>query len=139
MYVNIRWVMTFKQYFAHHYRIFLDIECQKLWCSPNFDRCYMPGAPALGMLEMGRSITGQKSSWVTQLRTDCHLPPPSVTNPGYCFVSVLYSSKLYRFFKYIENRDVAKTVLKERGLKNIRIGIEGMEAPAMLGSGGAHL
>ncbi|XP_014803981.1 PREDICTED: BTB/POZ domain-containing protein KCTD20-like, partial [Calidris pugnax] len=38
---------------------------------------------------------------------------------------VLYSSKLYRFFKYIENRDVAKAVLKERGLKNIRIGIEG--------------
>lgn len=44
---------------------------------------------------------------------------------GICFLSVLYSSKLYRFFKYIENRDVAKTVLKERGLKNIRIGIEG--------------
>lgn len=38
---------------------------------------------------------------------------------------VLYSTKLYRFFKYIENRDVAKALLKERGLKNIRIGIEG--------------
>ncbi|XP_036172643.1 BTB/POZ domain-containing protein KCTD20 isoform X3 [Myotis myotis] len=42
-----------------------------------------------------------------------------------CQDLILYSSKLYRFFKYIENRDVAKTVLKERGLKNIRIGIEG--------------
>ena len=37
----------------------------------------------------------------------------------------MYSTKLYRFFKYIENRDVAKALLKERGLKNIRIGIEG--------------
>lgn len=49
-----------------------------------------------------------------------------MTNPRLIFsFPVLYSSKLYRFFKYIENRDVAKTVLKERGLKNIRIGIEG--------------
>lgn len=51
-----------------------------------------------------------------------------MTNPRLIFsFPVLYSSKLYRFFKYIENRDVAKTVLKERGLKNIRIGIEGNE------------
>jgi len=35
------------------------------------------------------------------------------------------STALYRFFKYIENRDVAKQVLKERGLKKIRLGIEG--------------
>ncbi len=39
--------------------------------------------------------------------------------------AVIYSTKLYRFFKYIENRDVAKSVLKERGLKKIRLGIEG--------------
>lgn len=32
---------------------------------------------------------------------------------------------MYRFFKYIENRDIAKEVLKERGLKKIRLGIEG--------------
>jgi hypothetical protein len=32
---------------------------------------------------------------------------------------------LYRFFKYIENRDVAKLVLKDRGLKKLRLGIEG--------------
>jgi BTB/POZ domain-containing protein 10 len=35
------------------------------------------------------------------------------------------STALYRFFKYIENRDVAKQVLKDRGLKKIRLGIEG--------------
>ena len=38
---------------------------------------------------------------------------------------VVYSTSLYRFFKYFENRDVAKEVLKERGLKKIRLGIEG--------------
>ena len=32
---------------------------------------------------------------------------------------------MYRFFKYIENRDVAKQVLKDRGLKKLRLGIEG--------------
>ena len=42
-----------------------------------------------------------------------------------CFVVVVYSTSLYRFFKYFENRDVAKEVLKERGLKKIRLGIEG--------------
>ena len=39
--------------------------------------------------------------------------------------AVIYSTQMYRFFKYIENRDVAKLVLKERGLKKIRLGIEG--------------
>lgn len=37
----------------------------------------------------------------------------------------IYNNKMYRFFQYIENRDVAKQVLKERGLKKIRLGIEG--------------
>ena len=41
------------------------------------------------------------------------------------FIVVVYSTSLYRFFKYFENRDVAKEVLKERGLKKIRLGIEG--------------
>ena len=41
------------------------------------------------------------------------------------FFSVIYSTSLYRFFKYIENRDVAKLVLKDRGLKKLRLGIEG--------------
>ncbi|XP_052894779.1 BTB/POZ domain-containing protein 10 [Anopheles moucheti] len=35
------------------------------------------------------------------------------------------NTAMYRFFKYIENRDVAKQVLKDRGLKKIRLGIEG--------------
>lgn len=43
--------------------------------------------------------------------------------------AVIYSTPLYRFFKYIENRDVAKHVLKERGLKKIRLGIEGKHDP----------
>lgn len=41
------------------------------------------------------------------------------------YLLVIYSTATYRFFKYIENRDVAKQVLKERGLKKIRLGIEG--------------
>lgn len=38
---------------------------------------------------------------------------------------VLHSTKLYQFFKFMENRVVAKSVLKERGLKKIRLGVEG--------------
>lgn len=38
---------------------------------------------------------------------------------------VIYSTRMYRFLKYIENREIAKQVLIERGLKKIRIGIEG--------------
>lgn len=38
---------------------------------------------------------------------------------------VVYSTHLYKFFKYAENRDCAKQVLKERGLKKIRLGMEG--------------
>lgn len=33
---------------------------------------------------------------------------------------------MFKFFKYVENREVAKFVLKERGLKKIRLGIEGV-------------
>ena len=40
-------------------------------------------------------------------------------------VAVISSTSLYRFCRYIENRTVAKQVLKERGLKKIRLGIEG--------------
>jgi BTB/POZ domain-containing protein 10 len=38
---------------------------------------------------------------------------------------IIRSTAMYRFFKYIENREVAKLVLKDRGLKKIRMGIEG--------------
>lgn len=54
-------------------------------------------------------------------------------------LEVIYSTKLYRFFKYIENRDVAKALLKERGLKNIRIGIEGENLTAALGLAEQHI
>ena len=36
------------------------------------------------------------------------------------------STDLYCFFKYFENRDIAKEVLREKGLKKIRIGNEGI-------------
>jgi len=39
---------------------------------------------------------------------------------------------MYRFFKYIENRDVAKQVLRDRGLKKIRLGIEGDFRPMLI-------
>lgn len=43
----------------------------------------------------------------------------------FSFFLVIFSSQMYRFLKYIENREIAKQVLQERGLKKIRIGIEG--------------
>ncbi|KAI1307973.1 BTB/POZ domain-containing protein KCTD20 [Halotydeus destructor] len=52
---------------------------------------------------------------------DSEFPPQT----GEEYSQIIYSTTLYRFFKYIENRDVAKHVLKERGLKKIRLGIEG--------------
>ncbi|KAK3098524.1 hypothetical protein FSP39_020307 [Pinctada imbricata] len=48
--------------------------------------------------------------------------PPQM---GEEYSQTIHSTHMYRFFKYIENRDVAKQVLKERGLKKIRLGIEG--------------
>ncbi|EUB54791.1 BTB/POZ domain-containing protein KCTD20 [Echinococcus granulosus] len=44
---------------------------------------------------------------------------------GVLWCKVIYSTRMYRFLKYIENREIAKQVLIERGLKKIRIGIEG--------------
>ncbi|KAK2725547.1 BTB/POZ domain-containing protein 10-like isoform X1 [Artemia franciscana] len=41
------------------------------------------------------------------------------------YAQTIPSTPLYRFFRYIENRDVAKQVLRDRGLKKIRLGIEG--------------
>lgn len=52
---------------------------------------------------------------------DEDFPPPM----GEEHAQSIFSTPLYRFFKYVENRDVAKQVLKERGLKKIRLGIEG--------------
>lgn len=49
--------------------------------------------------------------------------PPQM---GEEYSQTVNSTAMYRFFKYIENRDVAKQVLKDRGLKKIRLGIEGV-------------
>lgn len=49
--------------------------------------------------------------------------PPQMIGEEYS--QIVSSNAMYRFFKYIENREVAKLVLKERGLKKIRLGIEG--------------
>ncbi|XP_055373224.1 BTB/POZ domain-containing protein 10 isoform X1 [Condylostylus longicornis] len=48
--------------------------------------------------------------------------PPQM-GEEYC--QTVMSTAMHRFFKYIENRDVAKQVMKDRGLKKIRCGIEG--------------
>ncbi|XP_076467021.1 BTB/POZ domain-containing protein KCTD20-like [Babylonia areolata] len=48
--------------------------------------------------------------------------PPQM---GEEYTEIINSTRLYRFCRYIENRTVAKQVLKERGLKKIRLGIEG--------------
>jgi len=52
---------------------------------------------------------------------DTTYPP----NMGEEFVEIIHSTPLQRFFKYFENRDVAKEVLKDRGLKKVKLGIEG--------------
>ena len=41
------------------------------------------------------------------------------------YTQTIYSTALYRFFRYVENREVAKMVLRERGLKKVKLGIEG--------------
>ena len=38
---------------------------------------------------------------------------------------LLVNDENCRFFKYVENREVAKLVLRERGLKKVKLGIEG--------------
>ncbi|CAK8694116.1 BTB/POZ domain-containing protein 10-like [Clavelina lepadiformis] len=48
--------------------------------------------------------------------------PPQM---GEEYTEIVASTPLHRFFRYIENREVAKSVLKDRGLKKIRLGIEG--------------
>ncbi|PVD28965.1 hypothetical protein C0Q70_11561 [Pomacea canaliculata] len=48
--------------------------------------------------------------------------PPQM---GEEYTQIINSTCMNRFCRYIENRNVAKQVLKERGLKKIRLGIEG--------------
>ena len=55
-------------------------------------------------------------------------PPLSFTHSLVSYLeccAVIHSTALIRFLRYHENRDVAKAVLKERGLKKIKLGIEG--------------
>lgn len=48
--------------------------------------------------------------------------PPQM---GEEYSQTIKSTPMYRFFKYVENRDQAKGVLRERGLKKVKLGIEG--------------
>ena len=43
----------------------------------------------------------------------------------FCSLLGIHSTDLNRFFKYFDNRDIAKEVLQEKGLKKIKFGIEG--------------
>ena len=54
---------------------------------------------------------------------DDELPPQL----GEQYAQIVHNTALSRFLKYHENRDIAKSILKERGLKKIRIGIEGVK------------
>jgi len=48
--------------------------------------------------------------------------PPQM---GEEYAQTIWSTPMYRFFRYVENREVAKHVLRERGLKKVKLGIEG--------------
>ena len=52
---------------------------------------------------------------------DEDFPPPM----GEEYTQTIKSTAMYRFFKYVENREEAKAVLRERGLKKVKLGIEG--------------
>ena len=54
---------------------------------------------------------------------DEEYPPPKVQPE--VEASLIRDDHLCRFLKYVENRDVAKNVLKDMGLKKIKLGIEG--------------
>ena len=56
-----------------------------------------------------------------QIEWDEEFPPQM----GEEYTQTIYSTALYRFFRYVENREVAKMVLRERGLKKVKLGIEG--------------
>jgi len=48
--------------------------------------------------------------------------PPQM---GEEYSQTVKSTPMYRFFKYVENREQSKCVLRERGLKKVKLGIEG--------------
>ena len=59
----------------------------------------------------------------------CCANEPLFHDANFCFCFLfaegVYNSELNRYFKYFENRDIAKEILQEKGLKKIRIGVEG--------------
>lgn len=52
-----------------------------------------------------------------QIEWNPKLPPPS----GEAQSQVIQSTAMHGFFKYLENRDVAKSVLVERGFKKVSL------------------
>ncbi|XP_065669092.1 BTB/POZ domain-containing protein 10 isoform X1 [Hydra vulgaris] len=89
-----------------------------------FTSLYIEGYILPKMIESAKK--GNRECHLVVLKDDDTIEwgefPPST---GEEFAEIIYSSKLYHFFKYFENRDVAKEVLKERGLKKVKLGIEG--------------
>merc|ERR1712020_625753 len=63
------------------------------------------------------------SPWLAEdtIDWDEDFPPPI----GEEYSQTIKSTPMYRFFKYVENREEAKSVLRERGLKKVKLGIEG--------------
>ena len=89
------------------------------------------------MITMGKSICQKWVKIPTEKKEDTHIYQHILTSATqmflpfesmlFCFLfAVIKCGHMHRFFKYIENREVAKQVLKERGLKKIKIGIEGI-------------
>ena len=72
--------------------------------------------------QMGEEYS--QSAFKSFLNKSYYIIIPTSTKSNIKLLAV-NSTVMYRFFKYIENRDVAKQVMKERGLKKIRLGIEG--------------
>jgi len=81
-------------------------------------------------------ILGEMVTCASQGDRECHIvilleedtidwdedyPPPI----GEEYSQTIKSTPMYRFFKYVENREEAKAVLRERGLKKVKLGIEG--------------
>lgn len=52
---------------------------------------------------------------------DADYPPPM----GEEFSQIIHSTPIYIFLRYVENREVVKQFLKERGLKKLKLGVEG--------------
>lgn len=70
---------------------------------------------------------GERESHIVVLRTEDTVDwdddfPPRL---GEQYAQVVHSTALVRYMKYHENRQIANMVLKRRGMKSIKIGVEG--------------